>query len=55
MLRDGYFIMAIALALLVSDEPVTIRQFSHALQELALSTEVCQEAESSIPLSLISS
>ena len=42
--------MAIALALLVSDDAVTIRQFSHALQELALSTDVCQEAPAAISL-----
>jgi len=28
----------------VSADPVTIQQFSHALQELSLSLEVCEEA-----------
>jgi ActR/RegA family two-component response regulator len=42
--------MAIALALLVSADPVTIRQFSHALQELSLSTDVCHDAPAAILL-----
>jgi CheY-like chemotaxis protein len=45
-----YFIMAIALALLVSADPVTIQQFSHALQELSISPDVCQEVLASIRL-----
>jgi CheY-like chemotaxis protein len=35
--------MAIGLALLVSADPVTIQQFSHALQELSISPDVCRE------------
>jgi CheY-like chemotaxis protein len=42
--------MAIGLALLVSADPVTIRQFSHALQELSISPDVCQEVPASIRL-----
>jgi hypothetical protein len=42
--------MAIALALLVSADPVTIHQFSHALQELSISPDVCQEVSASIRL-----
>ncbi len=35
--------MAIGLALLVSADPVTIQQFSDALQELSISPDVCQQ------------
>jgi CheY-like chemotaxis protein len=42
--------MAIGLALLVSADPVTIQQFSHALQELSISPDVCQEVPASIRL-----
>ncbi len=35
--------MAIGLALLVSADPVTIQQFSYALQELSISPDVCRE------------
>jgi hypothetical protein len=42
--------MAIGLALLVSADPVTIQQFSHALQELSIFPEVCQEAASAVHL-----
>ncbi len=42
--------MATALALLVSADPVTIQQFSHALQELSISPDVCQEVPASIRL-----
>ncbi len=42
--------MAIGLALLVSADPVTIQQFSHALQELSISPDVCQEVPASIHL-----
>jgi len=42
--------MAIALALLASADPVTIQQFSHALQELSISPDVCQEVPASIRL-----
>jgi CheY-like chemotaxis protein len=42
--------MAIALALLASADPVTIQQFSHALQELSISPDVCQEVLASIRL-----
>ena len=36
--------MAIGLALLVSADPVTIQEFSYALQELSISPDVCREA-----------
>ena len=42
--------MAIAMALLVSADPVTIQQLSHALQELSISPDVCQEVPASIHL-----
>ena len=42
--------MAIGLALLVSADPVTIQQFSYALQELSISPDVCQEAPASMRL-----
>jgi CheY-like chemotaxis protein len=42
--------MAIADALLVSTDPVTIQQISHALQELSISPDVCQEVPASIRL-----
>jgi CheY-like chemotaxis protein len=42
--------MAIALALLVSADPVAIEQFNRALQELSISADVCQEAPASIRL-----
>ncbi len=42
--------MAIAVALLVSADPVTIQQISHALQELSISPDVCQEVPASIGL-----
>ena len=42
--------MAITLALLVSADPITIEQFDHALQELSISRDVCQEAPASIRL-----
>jgi CheY-like chemotaxis protein len=42
--------MAIAVALLVSADPVTIHQVSHALQELSISSDVCQEGPASIRL-----
>ena len=42
--------MAIAVALLVSADPVTIQQVTHALQELSISPDVCQEASGSIRL-----
>jgi CheY-like chemotaxis protein len=42
--------MAIGLALLVSADPVTIQQFSHALQELSISPDICQEVPASIRL-----
>jgi CheY-like chemotaxis protein len=45
-----YFIMAIGLALLVSADPVTIQQFSHALQELSISPDVCQEVPAAVGL-----
>lgn len=42
--------MAIAVALLVSTDPVTIQEVSHALQELSISPDVCQEVPASIHL-----
>src|ERR1017187_7195790 len=42
--------MAIALALLASADPVTIQQFSHALQELSISPDVCREVPASLRL-----
>jgi len=42
--------MLIALALLVSADPITIQHFSHALRELSISPDVCQEAPASIRL-----
>src|ERR1035441_8484588 len=42
--------MSIGLALLVSADPVTIEQFSHALHELSISTEVCEELPAAIGL-----
>ena len=42
--------MSIGQALLVSADPVTIRQFSHALQELSISPDVCQEVPTAVGL-----
>jgi hypothetical protein len=42
--------MAIAVALLVSADPVTIQQVNHALQELSISSDVCPEVPPSIRL-----
>jgi hypothetical protein len=42
--------MAIAVALLVSADPVTIQHFGQALQELSISPDVCQEVPASIRL-----
>jgi hypothetical protein len=42
--------MAIAVALLVSVDPVTIQQVSHELQELSISSDVCPEVPPSIRL-----
>jgi PilZ domain len=42
--------MAIALALLVSADPVTIQQFNHALKELSISSDVCQDAANAVLL-----
>jgi diguanylate cyclase (GGDEF)-like protein/PAS domain S-box-containing protein len=39
-------LMSIGLALLVSADPVTVRQFSLALRELSISPEACQDAAS---------
>jgi hypothetical protein len=43
-------IMAIAFALLVSADPVTIQQFSLALRELSISPDVCQGETAAISL-----
>ena len=42
--------MAIGLALLVSTDPVAVRQFSHALQELSISSDVCGEVPAAVGL-----
>ena len=42
--------MSIGLALLVSADPVTIQQFSYALQQLSISSDVCQEVPAAIRL-----
>jgi len=42
--------MAIALALLVSADPITIQQCSRALQEYSISPDVCQEAAGAVYL-----
>ena len=42
--------MAIGLALLVSADPVTIQLFSHALQQLSISPDVCREVPAAIGL-----
>jgi ActR/RegA family two-component response regulator len=42
--------MQVGLALLVSADPVAIQQFSHALQELSISPDVCREIPAAIGL-----
>jgi CheY-like chemotaxis protein len=42
--------MVVGLALLVSDDPVTIQQFSHALKELSISPDVCREVPAAVGL-----
>jgi CheY-like chemotaxis protein len=42
--------MPIGLALLVSADPPTIKLFSHALQQLSLSPDVCQEVSAALSL-----
>jgi ActR/RegA family two-component response regulator len=42
--------MAVGLALLVSADPVTIQQFNHGLQELSISSDVCQEVPQAVGL-----
>ena len=42
--------MAMAIALLVSADPVTIERFSLALRELSISPDVCQEAAGAVRL-----
>jgi hypothetical protein len=42
--------MAIGLALLVSADPVTIQQFSYALQGLSISPDVCREVPAAVGL-----
>lgn len=42
--------MPIGLALLVSADPVTIQQFSHALQELSVQPDVCREVPAAVGL-----
>lgn len=42
--------MAIADALLVSDDPVAIQQLSYAVEELSISLDVCQDVPTSIRL-----
>jgi hypothetical protein len=42
--------MRVGLALLASADPTTIQQFSHSLQELSLSNDVCRSAPDAISL-----
>ncbi len=42
--------MAMGLALLVSTDPAAIQQFSHALQELSISSDVCGEVPAAVGL-----
>lgn len=42
--------MSVGLALLVSADPVTIQQFSHALRELSILHDVCQEVPTAVGL-----
>ena len=42
--------MAIGLALLVSADPTTIEQFTHALQELSISPDICREVPAAVGL-----
>ena|ERR1017187_3416338 len=42
--------MQVGLALLVSANPVTIQQFNHALKELSISSDVCQDAANAVLL-----
>jgi hypothetical protein len=42
--------MPIGLALLASDDPVTIQQFGDALQELSISPDVCREVPAAVGL-----
>ena len=42
--------MQVGLALLVSADPVAIQQFSHALQELSISPDVCREIPAAVGL-----
>ena len=42
--------MRIGLALLVSADPATIQQFSHALQEFSISPDVCREVPAAVGL-----
>src|ERR1700690_2141067 len=42
--------MAIAVALLASADPVAIQQFGHALQELSITPDVCQEGPAAVGL-----
>jgi hypothetical protein len=42
--------MAVGLALLVSADPLAIQQFSHALKELSISSDVCREVPAAVGL-----
>ena len=42
--------MAVGIALLVSADPVAIQQFSHALQELSITPDVCREIPAALGL-----
>ncbi|MFZ1141608.1 MAG: PilZ domain-containing protein [Candidatus Sulfotelmatobacter sp.] len=42
--------MAVGLALLVSADPVAIQQFSHALQELSITPDICRKMPAAIGL-----
>ncbi len=42
--------MAVGLALLVSADPVAIQQFSHALQELSITPDICRQVPAAVGL-----
>jgi ActR/RegA family two-component response regulator len=42
--------MAIGLALLVSADPVAVQQFTHALQELSITPDICREIPAAVGL-----
>ncbi len=42
--------MAVGLALLISADPVAIQQFSHGLQELSITPDICREVPAAVGL-----